>query len=82
MRELSENRFNDFEGRIEGKQAIVDGLLSESDRLIGQQIKKLNRAAIDELDRQQGFLLELKINTSYAVARLNEKLAKEAAGDS
>jgi len=73
----NQRQFAGFEQRIQGQQNKVEQLSQRVSELIQRQESRINQLAISAIEVQQQYILQLRLNSRYSVARLYDKLASE-----
>jgi hypothetical protein len=75
--ERSELEFDLFEQRIAGQVDRIRKLRSSVAGLLKRQEQHINDLAIEEIERQQKHIVELRLNARFELARLYDKMAAE-----
>lgn len=71
------SRFDQFQTRINTQQNKIGGLLSRVADLIDRQEARINNLAIATIEAQKQHLVQLRLNSQYALARLYDKVVNE-----
>ncbi|NNE62562.1 MAG: tetratricopeptide repeat protein [Gammaproteobacteria bacterium] len=71
------SRFDQFQTRINTQQNKIGGLLSRVADLIDRQEARINNSAIATIEAQKQHLVQLRLNSQYALARLYDKVVNE-----
>ncbi|UCH39061.1 MAG: hypothetical protein JSU67_12950, partial [Gammaproteobacteria bacterium] len=73
----TELNFEFFRQRIEGQTDRIRNLRSQVGELLKKQEQHINQLAIEEIQRQQKHIVQLRLNARYELAKLYDKLAAE-----
>jgi len=80
LRQISDNslqRFDGFETRIKDKEERIKAVKQQINDLVERQQRRINRLATDAIAQQQQHIIQLRLNTRYALARLYDTLVTE-----
>ena len=80
LRQISGNslqQFDGFEIRIKDKEERIAAVKQQITDLVDRQQQRINRLAADAISRQQQHIIQLRLNTRYALARLYDTLVSE-----
>lgn len=73
----SQQKFDDFELRIQTQEKKIKGLIQRIVDLIERQEKLIVRLAISAIDVQKQHIVQLRLNARYALARLYDTMVSE-----
>jgi len=70
-------QFDGYETRIKEKEDRINAAKQQITDLVERQQQRINRLAIDAIVQQQQHIVQLRLNTRYALARLYDSLVSE-----
>ncbi|MCP4490854.1 MAG: tetratricopeptide repeat protein [Gammaproteobacteria bacterium] len=73
----SSQHFDEFDHQINDKNEHISGLKQSVDNLAQRQLRRINKFAIAAIKTQQQHIVQLRLNTRYALARLYDSLVSE-----
>lgn len=74
--ERTDLEFGLYQDRISGQLQRIRELHGRVTRLLTQQEQRINQLAVDEIQRQQQHVAQLRLNARFQLARLYDKLAE------
>ncbi len=70
-------QFDELDHRIHDKKERISGLNQTVDNLAERQLQRINRLAITVIEAQKKHIIQLRLSTRYALARLYDSQASE-----
>ena len=75
--ERTANDFVIFDRLIDGQSERIEGLRDKVSGLLKKQEQHINQLAIDEIRRQQGHIVQLRLNARFELAKLYDELTQQ-----
>lgn len=71
---INDLKLNEFDQRIEGRDAEINSLYDEVNKLIDLHEKQINKLAIEAITSRKQNLTQLRLSARYSIARLYDEI--------